>query len=341
MNEICDSAAEELFSKKIINVLNMCYEKIELTFILPICLKNVIFLNEISFVPEAEKLIEFCKEYIDKPIKNENKNILDCSEVINCIEYWHGHHLSDIWKKTTKIPKVGRELLREMQIFIKQYTESIDPENAIAIKIMDNNKNDLKHLQNKLQKMKISTRCGINDILDSSEQKMEEMHSSHEKQTISCNQKLDQCCKQLQAIRLKCKIEESGNRKMTMELKQKLKNTIDRYDTKVGGIGREIFKTDDKLKYETHRCNLLQQKFDEQANFFNIINEANEKIIAEKLKAFIENRSARIIQKAYRDSKLKKRKKRARGLKKSGRGKKRVTSKKRVTPKKRVKPKKG
>lgn len=299
------SSAHEL--NKILKILIFSYNQMKSVFLLPVIMRMEKLPSELSCGPEFDRLVRMCSDLSGMPFSDEEKDSHDHKELIHFVRHWCSDNVLE------KLVKFSAQKSESAVHFLNEFERMLQMTDDLMEEVIDydqNNASDSEvcELHQQLIDMTEANRNEIDMLVSKTTDKMKRMQSNHQVHEKKLQSKVNQLMEQLTMSEneykseLKCYDEEI--RKMT----KKLRGTIDEYDTGMKPVYSKLKQTNEKIAKQQRINDELDERLAEQTVSYNFVVAELQRVWDEKLKSFMENRAAKVIQRAYREYRLKEQK---------------------------------
>lgn len=346
-----------------VEILKNCFKRIETVFLLPLIVEQL--KSEGQTVCQI-KLIdglcrnldkEVCSIETDKKFKiiddlrlrqakhfpalknqlsDEIKRFLFLFE--NCVDYFRKEFvMSDNLSQFESAEPDPEIIQNQNQLkIIGHLTQEISDKTNQLTGLRQQDELDQIEFEEKMRNLQLSTDKIITKIIDGSHYQMKKYHDESEEKIEFLRKQLDLKRKEYDDFLQKLSIEQELMQKNVTNLQSELENVIKKYDRVISIEYSTVEHHVDLVKSQNEVYRKLLNEFDQQTKIFDDIVEkelAENRIRDEKVALFTHNRSAKVIQRAYKRSRSKFGKKK-KVTKNGGAVKKGKEAKKKALPKK-------
>lgn len=305
----------------ILKVLVRCYNEMRALFRLPMILRSEKMPSDLTSGPEFDKLVRICLDLSGMPFTDDKKDLYDCDELLDFVSYWCSDRtFGRLAKFSAENTENGEHFLVEFKKLLKITADSL--EEVIEFERIKCNDTDVNELRRQLLQMDAVSRKEIAQLIANSMSEMEQMHLNYESEEEKLQPIIGELTQQLENYESAYKSEVENNQEKMTKMTKQLRAAIDSYDKGMDPVYRKLLQLNEKIHKQQQINDELNARLAEQAVSYYAVLDEQKRIRNEKLQSFRENRSARIIQHAYREFRLKKLKKLRKMKQKGRKGKK-------------------
>lgn len=282
-------------------------------FRLPSVLKGLKSADERFSEPALDQAKRCCVEMIGLNFSVEKETDYDHSALIKFI---------DIWSTDERIA-YSRD--QSGDFFVKELYQ-LSRVAALAIKDVEDFDRvvpeQVNALQRQLAQMQTINQQEISDLVAESAGKMKQMQINTGAYEAGLQLMTEELTGQLEECKKAYESELRENAAEIIKLGRLLQAAFDEFDRRVAPTYHELLVAKDKVAQQQLINDQLDEAFAEQDVEYRRVVAEEERILNEKLLVFRENRAAKIIQRAYREFKLKQRKQLRKAKKRGGKKRK-------------------
>lgn len=293
--------------QKILKILIRCYNRMDVVYRLPAILINEKLPKDLISVAEFERLERICLDLSGMPCTQDKIDLYGHGELLNFINYWNSDNISErLANISVQRSENGEQFLAEFEKLLRMTASLL--EEVIDFEGIESSDAQVRELHQQLLQMSEANRNEIGRLIDESTKKMERMHVTLETETEKLQSSVYELTAQLATCESSYDSELKSNQEEISKVTKVLRSTIDDHDKGVLPVYRKLSQLNEKIEKRQQINDELNETLAKQAVHYNRVIAEQERILNEQLKLFRENRSAKIIQRAYREFRLEKQK---------------------------------
>lgn len=306
--------------QKILKILIRRFNQMDVVFRLPAILRNEKLPKNLILDTEFERLERICLDLSGMPCVRDKMDLYGHEELLKFINYWNSHDITERLAQISIKSENGEQFLAEFEEVLRMTASLL--EEVIDFERIKSSDAQVKELQQQLLQMSEANRNEIGRLIDESTKKMERMHVPLETEEEKLQSIVHELTAQLAMCESSYDSELKSNQEEISEVTKLLRSSIENFDKGIEPVYRKLSQLNEKIERRQQINDELNETLAKQAVHYNRVVAEQEKIRNEKLKTFQENRSAKIIQRAYREFQLKKQKLMRKMKRKNRKGKK-------------------
>lgn len=307
----------------ILKVLIRCHSEMRALFRLPAILRSEKLPSDLASGPEFDKLVRICLDLSGMPFTDDKKDLYECDELLDFASYWCSDRISKrLAKFSAEKSENGHHFLVEFKKLLRMTADLLEEVNDFEKIKCNDTDNEVHELRRQLLQIDSVSRKEIAQLISESTNKMEQIHSDYGAKEEKLQPMIGELTQQLENCETAYKSEIQNNQEEVNKETKHLRAAIDNYDRGMSPVYRKLLQLNEKIRKQQQINDELNARLAEQAVSYNAVLEEQKRIWDEKLRSFTENRSAKIIQRAYREFRLKKQKKLRKMKQKGRKGKK-------------------
>lgn len=287
-------------SKKVTKIVNRCYSRMRTAFRLSTILLNAEkYSDELFTDPEFDKIVCACLKLIGMPATANLEIRFDRAALIKFIDLWCTDERIAVAKAGS-----GEHFLREFHKLLQTTAVAMEGVDEFEQMVVD----EVDKLQQKLKRMETANRKEISNLIKKSSEEVKQMPKVAGAKEARLTLVVEELTRWLKDCEIRYENELKHNATEINELSKLLRAAVDDYDRQLSPVYEEYSQLNDELEKQQQIIDHLKKVFAEQDAEYQRVVAKEEQIYIAKLRAFRVNRAAKIIQRAFRDFRVKKRK---------------------------------